>query len=91
MGISDKVGQHAATLSYGSPGKLHGARSIVLRQDDGTPAGVSSVAFGLVYPGIGPEIAVLHATGRNSVGTIPGEEVIMRMLWRSRSDWRRSA
>lgn len=76
LGKSDELGQHAATLSYGRPGTLHGARSVILQEDDGTPARVSSVASGLVYPGIGPEIAMLHDTGRLSVATISDEEVI---------------
>lgn len=76
LGISDTLGQHAATLSYGRPGTLHGARSVVLQQDDGVPARVSSVASGLVYPGVGPEIAMLHRSGRISVSTIPDDEVI---------------
>jgi tryptophan synthase beta chain len=76
LGKSDELGQHAATLSYGRPGTLHGARSIVLQQDDGTPASVSSVASGLAYPGVGPEIAMLHEAGRLSVAAISDEEVI---------------
>jgi tryptophan synthase beta chain len=76
MGKSDELGQHAATLSFGRPGTLHGARSIVLQRDDNTPASVSSVASGLVYPGIGPEIAMLHETGRISVAGISDKEVI---------------
>ncbi|CAG8103382.1 unnamed protein product [Penicillium nalgiovense] len=76
LGKSDDLGQHAATLSYGRPGTLHGARSIVLQQADGTTANVSSVASGLVYPGIGPEIAMLHETGQLSVAAISDEEVI---------------
>ncbi|KAF3394141.1 Tryptophan synthase beta chain 1 [Penicillium rolfsii] len=76
LGQSKELGQHAATLSCGRPGTLHGARSIVLQKDDGSPASVSSVASGLVYPGIGPEIAMLHETGRLSVAAIPDEEVI---------------
>jgi tryptophan synthase beta chain len=76
LGKSDELGQHAATLSYGRPGTLHGARSIVLQQADGTTANVSSVASGLVYPGIGPEIAMLHETGQLSVAAISDEEVI---------------
>lgn len=77
LGRSDKLGEHAATLSYGKPGILHGAKSLVLQEnDDGVPAPVSSVASGLVYPGIGPEMAMLHETGRISVTTISDEEVI---------------
>ncbi|KAH7165160.1 tryptophan synthase beta subunit-like PLP-dependent enzyme [Dactylonectria macrodidyma] len=76
LGKSDELGNHAATLSYGRPGTLHGARSLVLQEDDGTPARVSSVASGLVYPGIGPEMAMLHEAGNISVATVSDEEVI---------------
>jgi tryptophan synthase beta chain len=76
LGVSDEPGQHAATLSYGRPGTLHGAESIVLQKDDDTPARVSSVASGLAYPGVGPEIAMLHETGRLSIAAISDEEAI---------------
>jgi tryptophan synthase beta chain len=76
LGKSDRLGEHAATLSFGTHGTLHGARSVVLQKEDGTPAPVSSVASGLVYPGVGPEIAMLHDTGRLSVTTISDEEAI---------------
>ncbi|CRG82672.1 hypothetical protein PISL3812_00016 [Talaromyces islandicus] len=76
LGKSNQLGQHAATLSYGRPGTLHGTRSVVLQEDDGTPASVTSVASGLVYPGIGPEIAMLHENGRLSVARISDEEAI---------------
>jgi tryptophan synthase beta chain len=75
-GTSDELGQHAATLSFGSPGTLHGAQSLVLQHEDGSPAPVSSIASGLVYPGIGPEIAMLHQEGRLHVTTVSDEEVI---------------
>ena len=76
LGISDELGQHAATLSYGRPGTLHGARSVVLQKDDNTPANASSVASGLAYPSVGPEIANLHETGRLSIATVSDEEAI---------------
>lgn len=76
LGKSSQLGQHAATLSYGRPGTLHGAKSIVIQKDDGTPADVCSVASGLVYPGIGPEIAMLHDAGRLTVSAVTDQEVI---------------
>lgn len=76
LGTSDKLGDHAATLSYGKPGTLHGAKTLVLQKDECTPAPVSSIASGLVYPGIGPEMAMLHQAGRISVTTIRDDEVI---------------
>ncbi|MBD0414305.1 tryptophan synthase subunit beta [Oryzicola mucosus] len=76
LGTSDETGKHAATLSFGTLGTLHGALSIVLQQEDGTPSQVSSVASGLVYPGVGPEIAMLHEAGRLKVSAISDEEAI---------------
>lgn len=76
LGKSSEVGQHAATLSFGTPGTLHGARSIVIQDEDGGPAQVSSVASGLVYPGVGPEIAMLHESGRLQVTAIDDDDVI---------------
>jgi tryptophan synthase beta chain len=86
LGISDEQGQHAATLSYGRLGTLHGARSVVLQKDDGTPADVSSVASGLAYPGVGPEIAMLHATGRLSIAAISNEEAISTLFRMAKSE-----
>ncbi|KAM0262943.1 hypothetical protein ACHAPA_008977 [Fusarium lateritium] len=76
LGTSDKLGDHAATLSYGKPGTLHGAKTLVLQKDESTPAPVSSIASGLVYPGIGPEMAMLHQAGHISVTTIRDDEFI---------------
>lgn len=76
LGLSEELGQHAATLAYGKPGTLHGARSILLQKDDGTPADVSSIASGLAYPGVGPEIAMLHEAGRLSLAAITDKEVV---------------
>ena len=49
------LGEHAATLSFGKPGVLHGSFSYVLQDDDGQTADVHSVSAGLDYPGVGPE------------------------------------
>lgn len=86
LGTSGELGKHAATLSYGKPGTLHGARSLVLQEADGTPARVSSVASGLVYPGIGPEMAMLHDRGRLSVSTIDDDQVISTFFRMARSE-----
>ena len=58
------TGRHAATLTGGSPGVLHGARSYVLQDDDGQTIESHSISAGLDYPGVGPEHAWLHDTGR---------------------------
>jgi tryptophan synthase beta chain len=54
-GRSNQPGQHAATLSFGQPGVLHGSFSYVLQDPDGQTAEVHSVSAGLDYPGVGPE------------------------------------
>jgi tryptophan synthase beta chain len=58
------IGQHAATLSAGEPGILHGSRSYVLQDDEGQITEPWSISAGLDYPGVGPEHAYLHDTGR---------------------------
>ncbi|MDA8376880.1 MAG: pyridoxal-phosphate dependent enzyme, partial [Planctomycetia bacterium] len=58
------AGQHAASLSMGQPGVLHGSLSYVLQNSDGQTADVHSVSAGLDYPGVGPEHAYWKDTGR---------------------------
>ncbi|MHB1413996.1 MAG: tryptophan synthase subunit beta [Chloroflexota bacterium] len=57
-------GEHAATICRGSEGVLHGARSLLLQDDDGQVAATHSISAGLDYPGVGPEHARLWETGR---------------------------
>ena len=57
-------GQHAASLAGGQPGVLHGNRTYFLMDDDGQIAETHSISAGLDYPGIGPEHAFLHESGR---------------------------
>jgi tryptophan synthase beta chain len=57
-------GQHAATLTGGSPGILHGALSYLLQDGDGQVTEPHSISAGLDYPGVGPEHAHLKSTGR---------------------------
>ena len=59
-------GKHSATLTGGSPGVLHGARSYLLQDDDGQTMETHSISAGLDYPGVGPEHAWLRDTGRAS-------------------------
>ncbi|PKL16056.1 MAG: tryptophan synthase subunit beta [Spirochaetae bacterium HGW-Spirochaetae-5] len=63
-GRSLKIGDHAASLSYGKAGVLHGFRSYLLQDDNGEPLPVYSIASGLDYPGSGPEHCMLKDTGR---------------------------
>ncbi len=57
-------GQHAASIAQGSPGVLHGSRTYLLQNDDGQILEAHSISAGLDYPGIGPEHAWLHDSGR---------------------------
>ena len=63
-GRGNSVGNHAATLALGTPGILHGSRSLLLQNDDGQVSTTHSVAAGLDYPGVGPEHAYLQEIGR---------------------------
>ena len=59
-----ETGRHAATITGGSPGVLHGTRSYVLQDDNGQTIESHSISAGLDYPGVGPEHAYLHELGR---------------------------
>jgi len=63
-GRSSKAGDHAAPLSFGSPGVLHGSFSYVMQDDDGQTSDVHSISAGLDYPGVGPEHSYWKETGR---------------------------
>ena len=63
-GIGDGLGENAATLATGTPGVLQGAYTIILQDDDGQVQETQSVSAGLDYSGVGPEHALLQATGR---------------------------
>ena len=75
-GRSGKPGDHAASLSYGSPGILHGSLSYVLQDHDGQTADVHSVSAGLDYPGVGPEHAYWHDTGRVEYTSVTDGEAL---------------
>lgn len=65
-GRSDKPGDHAAPLSHGQPGVLHGSFSYVMQDDDGQTCDVHSISAGLDYPGVGPEHSFWKDAGRVS-------------------------
>ena len=75
-GRSGKPGDHAASLSYGSPGILHGSLSYVLQDLDGQTADVHSVSAGLDYPGVGPEHAYWHDSGRVEYTSVSDGEAL---------------
>ena len=69
-------GAHAASLSAGRPGVLHGNRTYLLQDDDGQIAEAHSIAAGLDYPGIGPEHAWLKDCGRVSYVATSDDEAL---------------
>ncbi len=76
LGRGETLGDHAASLKYGSEGVMHGFNSIMLKDENGEPAPVYSVASGLDYPSSGPEHAFLHTLGRVKYDVIGDDETI---------------
>ena len=76
LGKGEKLGDHAASLKYGTEGIMHGFNSIMLKDENGDPAPVYSVASGLDYPSSGPEHAFLHDLGRVTYDTVGDDEAI---------------
>ena len=76
LGKGPTLGDHAATLQYGEEGIMHGFNSIMLKDENGDPAPVYSVASGLDYPSSGPEHAFLHTLGRVKYDVASDEETI---------------
>ncbi|WP_332444996.1 tryptophan synthase subunit beta [Wolinella succinogenes] len=84
LGKGKSLGEHAASLSYGKEGVMHGFNSIMLQNEDGSPASVHSVASGLDYPSVGPEHAYLHEIGRTHAVGVSDEEAIKNFFALSR-------
>jgi tryptophan synthase beta chain len=82
----DTLGDHAATMTKGAPGVLHGFRSYLLQDDKGEAAPVHSVSAGLDYPGVGPEHAMLKDSGRVQYESASDKEAIDAFLALSRSE-----
>lgn len=68
--------KHAASLTGGSPGVLHGNRTYLLQDDDGQITEAHSISAGLDYPGIGPEHSYLHDIGRVNYVSITDDEAL---------------
>ena len=75
-GTGPEPGQHAATLSFGRPGVLHGTYSYVMQDDDGQTLPVHSASAGLDYPGVGPEHALWKETGRVEYTQVTDQEAL---------------
>ncbi|WP_436520043.1 tryptophan synthase subunit beta [Actinoplanes sp. HUAS TT8] len=75
-----------AAMTNGSPGVVHGYRSMVLQDADGQVLEAESIAAGLDYPGVGPEHAHLGTTGRAEYRTVGDEEVLAAVVRLARSE-----
>ena len=71
-----KTGHHAAAITGGGPGVLHGNRTFLIQDDDGQIMEADSISAGLDYPGIGPEHAWLHDTGRVTYTSVTDKQAL---------------
>jgi len=79
-------GEHAATMTKGKPGVMHGFKSYMLQDDQGEPGAVYSVASGLDYPSVGPQHAYLKDIGRVNYASINDKEAIDAFFELSREE-----
>ncbi len=76
LGRGPELGNHAASMTYGSKGILHGFESYLLQDENGEAAPVYSIASGLDYPAVGPEHAMLHDIGRIQYVSVTDDEAM---------------
>jgi tryptophan synthase beta chain len=79
-------GEHGATLTEGTPGMLHGARSYLLQDEDGQTMEAYSISAGLDYPGVGPEHSYLKDIGRAEYRPVTDAEAMDAMMLLSRTE-----
>lgn len=77
---------HAATVSMGTTGIFHGMKSLFLQNEEGQIAPVYSISAGLDYPGIGPEHAFLHKTGRADYIAVTDEQAVRAFEYLSKTE-----
>lgn len=80
------VGDHAATITKGSPGLIHGFKCYLLQDENGEPQPVYSVASGLDYPGVGPQHSLLHDIGLVNYVTASDTDAIQAFFDLSRTE-----
>jgi tryptophan synthase beta chain len=78
--------EHAAAIARGTPGIFHGMKSYFCQDDEGQIAPVYSISAGLDYPGIGPEHAHLHDTGRAEYVSVTDEEAVSAFEYLARTE-----
>ena len=85
-GTSFKTGDHAATLTLGKPGMIHGFKCYLLQDENGEPSAVNTIASGLDYPGVGPQHSYLKDIERVKYETINDKEAIDAFMRLSREE-----
>ncbi len=85
-GTSFKTGEHAATLTLGKPGMIHGFKCYLLQDENGEPAPVNTVASGLDYPGVGPQHSYLKDVKRVQYESISDQEAIEAFMLLAREE-----
>jgi tryptophan synthase beta chain len=85
-GLGVDTEKHAATIARGSVGIFHGMKSYFCQNDEGQIAPVYSISAGLDYPGIGPEHANLHDTGRAQYVPVSDEEAVSAFEYLARTE-----
>lgn len=76
LGKGEKIGENAASITYGKKGILHGFKCLLLQDEEGNISNAYSAASGLDYPGVGPKHCYLHDTGRVKYVTIDDKEAV---------------
>lgn len=79
-GCGIETGKHASAFSVGQAGVLHGMRSYLLQDEDGNVQIAHSISAGLDYPGVGPEHAYLHDSGRAKYVSVTDDEAMQALL-----------
>ena len=85
-GLGVETGEHAATMSKGEFGVLHGSASYLLQTEDGQVIRPHSVSAGLDYPGVGPEHSYLKSTGQVEYVSATDDEAVSAFQWLSEKE-----
>jgi tryptophan synthase beta chain len=80
------TGRHAAALAGGTPGILHGARSMMLQDRDGQVVEAVSASAGLDYPGVGPQLSALHDAGRIELAASTDDDAFEAMAYTAETE-----
>lgn len=86
LGKGEATGEHAATITYGKPGVIHGFRCYLLQNEEGEPSPVYSIASGLDYPGVGPEHSMLFDQKKVHYATASDKECLEAFFALSRKE-----